>query len=269
MPTLLVVDDAEVDRRLIASLLEKQTDLEIQFAANGKQAMQSIRQDTPDLVLTDIVMPEMDGLQLLRQIRSLHPGTPVMLLTAHGNEATAIEALEQGAVSYVPKARQAQRLSETIHRVLDRLQAERRGRQVEGLEKLDCIFNLPSDKQVIAPTVNFVQQALAGSRMGDATERIRVGVALQEALENGVFHGQGDVRLKARLDSVVLRLAVSDQGEGFDVAETIRDASDCFAAGGVRGLMLITQFMDDVTFNPKGNQITMLKFLDPEEIDEG
>src|SRR5262245_29566653 len=121
MATVLVVDDSAVDRTLAGKLLEKRpglteveraTGLSAVFAANGREALAQMERATPDLVLTDLQMPEMDGLQLVEAIKARFPHVPVILMTAHGNEDTAVHALRHGAASYVPKPNLARDLLE-------------------------------------------------------------------------------------------------------------------------------------------------------------
>ena len=104
MTTILIVDDSEVDRRLVGGLLQRETNYEVRFAHNGREALNDIRKLVPDLVLTDMNMPERDGLGLVNAVRLHYPHVPVILMTAHGSDDLAIEALEQGAASYVPKS---------------------------------------------------------------------------------------------------------------------------------------------------------------------
>ena len=111
---ILVVDDSEVDRCLIGGLLSHQGDYRVHYADSGIAALSHIRESIPDLVISDLIMPEMDGLELVTQMRRLYPLVPVVLLTAHGNETIAFDALERGAASYVPKSRQAEKLVETV-----------------------------------------------------------------------------------------------------------------------------------------------------------
>ena len=80
-----------------------------------------MRHSLPDVVISDLVMPELNGLELIGQVRQNYPLVPVILLTALGNEEIAFEALEQGAASYVPKARQAECLADTVDRVAARV----------------------------------------------------------------------------------------------------------------------------------------------------
>src|SRR5690606_19706051 len=113
-----VVDDSAVDRRLVGGLLRQSPGLEVQYAGNGAEALEIIRLAPPDLVITDLQMPEMDGLALVQAMRREFPTIPVILITAHGSEELAVKALESGAVSYVPKGQLAQRLLTTVQQVL-------------------------------------------------------------------------------------------------------------------------------------------------------
>jgi CheY-like chemotaxis protein len=100
MPVVLVVDDSPVDRRLISGILQKSGRLRIETAVNGADAMERLRQVSPDIIVTDLTMPELDGLQLVTMVRLHFPKIPVVLVTAHGSESLAVQALEQGAASY-------------------------------------------------------------------------------------------------------------------------------------------------------------------------
>src|SRR5258708_1674282 len=117
MATVLIVDDSAVDQRRAEKLLIKDG-LTVVTANNGQEALAVMQKNLPDLVLTDMQMPQMDGLQLVEEIRGRFPSVPVVLMTAHGSEEIAVEALKKGAASYVPKRNLAEDLSETIDNVL-------------------------------------------------------------------------------------------------------------------------------------------------------
>src|SRR4051812_8454158 len=84
--TVLVVDDSAIDRHLAGAIVQKQEGWKASFAGNGVEALASLKSQQPDLVLTDMLMPEMDGLELVQAIRSQYPLLPVILMTAHGSE---------------------------------------------------------------------------------------------------------------------------------------------------------------------------------------
>src|SRR5688572_6531925 len=103
MPKVLVVDDAAVDRKLVGGLL-KAPNLTIEFAADGMEALAKIEVERPAIVVTDLVMPGMNGLELVGKIVAQYPALPVILMTGKGSEEIAVKALQAGASSYVPKS---------------------------------------------------------------------------------------------------------------------------------------------------------------------
>src|SRR5688500_14691956 len=118
MVKALVVDDSKVERLKIGGLLEQDDEIEVAYASDGKEALAKIEEWYPDIVITDLVMPEMDGLELVGEIRKRFPLVPVILSTSKGSEQTAVEALQRGAASYVPKRLLASDLRETVDQVL-------------------------------------------------------------------------------------------------------------------------------------------------------
>jgi len=99
---ILVVDDEESMCQYLAILLRKE-DYEVTTVNSGVQALQEIGQGHFDLVMTDIQMPKMDGIQLLKGIKALNPATPVIIMTAYASEQSAIDAVNLGAFSYLQK----------------------------------------------------------------------------------------------------------------------------------------------------------------------
>jgi anti-anti-sigma factor len=292
---ILVVDDSEVDRRLVGGLLSRHPDYNVRYADSGRSGLSRMRDEIPDLVITDLIMPETNGLELVAAVRQMYPQVPVILMTAYGNEAIAIEALERGAASYVPKSQQADRLLDTVARVLARIEAHRYQTHLRGCPaKLDCSFYLDSDPAMIPPLVDLVQQNLAVLGAGDTIDQIRIGIALEEALMNALLHGNLEISSKElnkvrressyegvcalteqrrrRMDlkdrrivvdvhitSHTARFVIRDEGAGFDRSSARRSAHDCFEKGNNRGSMLMYTLMDEVMYNDKGNEVTLIK----------
>jgi CheY-like chemotaxis protein len=295
LPTILIVDDYVIDRRIAGSIVEKFDGIKPTFATNGKEALDSIARHEPLLVLTDLQMPEMDGLALVEGIREQFPRLPVILMTAHGSEEVAIQALKAGAASYVPKKSLGYDLPKTIRQVLS-ISAENRKiqRLLSSLERRESTFKLENDPNLITPLIQMLQDDLGGMGLCDATARMRVGVALQEALSNALYHGNLEVssdlrqddertfhtlasarrtiepyrdrriRLQASLDREAAVFIIDDEGPGFDTSNLDRpiDPEDLMKIGG-RGMLLIRTFMDEVKFNEIGNQITLVKRANP------
>lgn len=299
MVEVLIVDDSSVERCLAGALLGAQSNVRVLFADNGRNALEKVRQSKPDVIVTDLVMPEMNGLEFLRASRKEFPSIPVILMTAHGNESLAVDALHDGAASYVPKAKRSERLVETVQRVLARTQVNRIqvGKLSQCFGILDATFCLDNDPECIPPVVDYVQQMISGLKLSDETERIRACVALEEALVNAMCHGnlelttddldksrsEGPNRLhemiaqrctqlpyrdrKIFLDVHVTncsaRFVVKDSGHGFDQASAYQAMRrNCFDGGSSSGVALMNMLMDEVSYNDEGNELTLIKISD-------
>src|SRR4051812_7121048 len=97
--TILVVDDAPVDRRKAGGLVEQALGWRVIDADHGLSALAAIERDRPQIVLTDLQMPQMNGLELVEAVKCKYPLIPVVLMTAFGSEEIAIQALQKGAAS--------------------------------------------------------------------------------------------------------------------------------------------------------------------------
>lgn len=291
MTSVLVVDDSPVDRHLAGSLLKEGGTYQVQFAEHGGQALELVRQSPPDIVVTDLQMPEVDGLALVQELKQSHPAVPVVLMTSQGSEAIAVQALKTGAASYLPKSRLAFELLQTIEDVLSVARADRQvGRLHECLTVSESRFTLDNNVDLVPPLVEHVRQEMLRVKLCDEGEMTRLGIALHESLVNAIDHGnlelssdlkaeddsryhdlakqrrnelpysQRRVRVHVRVTPDEARCSVVDEGPGFDPAglPDPTDPSNLERVFG-RGLLLIRTFMDEVTHNERGNEITMVK----------
>ena len=136
------------------------------------------------------MMPEMDGLELVTQIRRLHPGLPVVLLTAHGSEEVAVKALRSGAASYVPKKNLDRDLYRTLENVLAHCRTAKSDDQISAcLTATQSEFVLGNEADWIGPLVGRLQRELLRLQLFDDSTQMRIGMAVREALANGVEHG--------------------------------------------------------------------------------
>jgi CheY-like chemotaxis protein len=298
MATLLIVDDSEIDRRLVTGLLRGNPSWKTETVANGIEALGRLKQGGVDLVITDMQMPEMEGLELVKQMGIHYPQVPVILMTAHGSESLAIEALEQGAASYVPKSRLADMLEETIEQVLALAQTDRNYERLTACQtRAEFSFLLDNDTALIDPLVDLLQQIAFKMGLVNTNGRFRVGMALQQTILNSLYHGNLElsgeqiesareslmsgpatnlleqrrsqkpycdrrIHIDAKITPERLEVKVADEGPGFDVskAQALLDGLD-----GGRGLRLMRILMDEVQFNPKGNEVTLVKNREPAE----
>jgi CheY-like chemotaxis protein len=303
MPKILVVDDSPVDRQLVLGLLtkrpgltavEKRTGLAAAAVGSGKEALDVIDRDMPDLVLTDLQMPEMNGLELVEAVKARYPHLPVILMTAHGSEDIALQALQRGAAGYVPKRNLARDLLDTIDSTLHAAAAEKdEERVLRCLTEAESSFVLENDVSLVMPLVRHLEEPLKSLKLCNANGLLRTAVSLREALANAIEHGNlelsSDLRdtderaykqlreqrrlqepyasrrvyVQATFTPREAAYVVRDEGPGFEVAG-LPDHKDPAALekNDRRGLFLIRTFMDQVTHNEIGNQVTMVRHRD-------
>ena len=124
MWTVLVVDDNPVVRRLICELFTRESDFRVcAEAENGSEALLKVQQFEPDLVVTDLSMPQMNGLEEIRALNKLRLTTPVILYSAHMDSFVEKEAFAAGASAVVPKTNAVGVLIATARALLERLAA--------------------------------------------------------------------------------------------------------------------------------------------------
>lgn len=115
---VLIVDDAAFMRMMIKDILSKNGYNIAAEAENGKIAIEKYNEVKPDLVLMDITMPEMDGIQALKGIKTIDPNASVIMCSAMGQQAMVIEAIQSGAKDFIVKPFQAERVLEAVKKVI-------------------------------------------------------------------------------------------------------------------------------------------------------
>ena len=291
MPVILVVDDSKTDRVLIGELLRQQEiDWLVEFADSAEQAMVVLTNLAVDVVITDMVMPNASGMDLLSYVHKQIRPVPVVMVSGRGNDSTAAEAIRNGAASYVSKDDLAARLVETVRQVLDvRQSAQSYDCLFKSVKNLQIQLMLENDPTLLPPLVAALQQAALDMELINEESRVRLGVALDEALINAMYHGNLElppeelvnVRTKLRNGERVelvenrrntkpyserglhveaslcpekIEIVIRDGGNGF---------SRFFAADEEsRGMTLIQNIVDEVTFNESGNEIRIVKMKD-------
>ncbi len=135
---ILVVDDEEAIREVVSTMLESRG-YRCTAVSNGRAAQEVVRKETPDLVLSDMIMPEMDGIKLLSWMREHDPEVPVIMVTAIHDISTALEAIRRGAYDYILKPFEKDQLFLGVGRALQhrRLVLENRNYQIDLQERVD------------------------------------------------------------------------------------------------------------------------------------
>ena len=118
MKTVLIVDDAAFMRMMLKDILTKNGFTVVGEGINGVDAIEKYKELKPDIVTLDITMPEMDGLEALKELRRRGNSTPVIMCTAMGQQAMVMDAIQNGAKDFIVKPFQADRVIEAISKVI-------------------------------------------------------------------------------------------------------------------------------------------------------
>lgn len=290
---ILVVDDSPTDRLFIGHFLRRHPDFTVTFANDGIDAIELVKSQPPALIVSDLRMPGMNGLEFVKELKARDLNIPVILMTSFGSEQIAVDALTAGAASYVAKRNLESELVSTILSVLaiTERRANRR-RTLECLTYSESHFVLGNDASSVAHLISHLLDTAVTMKLLSGQEQTHVGIALQEALSNAIHHGnleldselrQVDERIyyaladqrrtqhpyadrKVYVDATLSRselsFVITDEGPGFDTTKVLDPTAEVnLDRIGGRGLLLISSFMDDVTYNDRGNQITMTKYV--------
>lgn len=295
-PKVLVVDDSPVDRQLAGGLLQKDPFIQVEYAENGPQALSQIKEFIPKLVVTDLVMPEMDGLDFVKEVVKRFPLLPVVLMTAHGNGSIAVQALKHGAASYIPKAQLGDRLLGTVQRLVGMVDGQYNyERLVDYQTRAEFSFRLDNKAGLIDHVVGLVYYTASYAHFSDGRGRLQMAEAIEQAMLNALYHGNLELSAKQISDAhkqslkgngpnlidqrqlkspyrdrriyfdfsitpEEARFVILDEGPGFDVT-TVPPADDpaILERAGGHGLILMQTFMDEVKFNDVGNEVVMVK----------
>ena len=117
-PTVLIVDDALFMRMMIRDILSKDGFEIAGEAENGAEAVERFKEVQPDLVTMDIVMPEMDGIEAVKQIMKIDPNAKILMCSAMGQQPLVVEALEAGAKDFIIKPFQPAKVIEAVEKAL-------------------------------------------------------------------------------------------------------------------------------------------------------
>ena len=296
---VLIVDDSDVDRLLMEGLLKKVPGFEVIGARDGVHALEQLKAWSIDMVITDIQMPRMDGLELIKAARKDYPDIPVVLTTGMGSEEIAAVALKSGAASYIPKSRLNKMLISTVEETFDMLSSERNyNRLLQRSMRSHFEFSLDNDPAQIPAFVDFTEKMLKGMTPLNRTDRLRVSMAVSQALNNALYRGNLEIGAHYKIptpnspgiefDEIVTeRLAsapwkdrkilvameirrtgfgirIRDDGPGFDTSNV-----GSWTNPTLRGVILMKSFMDEVIFSGNGNDVEMRLTFAPGENTKG
>ena len=186
MAKILVIDDERAIRNTLKDILEYEK-YQVELAANSNLALEMVKNNEFDIILCDIKMPEMDGLELLPHLLKVQPDTPIVMISGHGNIDTAVEAIKKGAYDFIEKPLDLNRLLITIRNAMDKstlvLETKTLRKKVEQkyqivgqsaaiasiLEMTDKVA--PTDARVLITGANGSGKELIARRLHDLSNR--------------------------------------------------------------------------------------------------
>jgi len=259
----LIVDNDPAHAHTVSEILER-IGYECEVATSGPEGLRRVEQDTYDVVVTDLVMNDVDGMELLRRTKELLPNCEVIMVTGHASVAGAVEAMQQGAFNYLEKPITSQRLRAVFERAVDAVALRRQN--IELTQRLDERFGFEgiiyaSDK------MKLVIDRLKRISPTDATVLITGESGTGKELIAQAIH-QNSPRKNKRVVPLNARAVAENLVESelfghvkgaFTDAVTDRVGAFEYANGG-------TLFLDEVGDMPMSTQVKLLRVLEEHQI---
>lgn len=275
MKHILVADDDSLTLELIQHIL-RAPGVELTLARDGREAFSQLQRSPFDLVLTDISMPHMDGLELLRRAKELRPSLKVIVMTGYNTPENVVASIKSQAFDYVAKPFAVELLRDVVKTALEAAAGEIEVlvAQPEWIE-----LRVPCDLAVAQRLHRFLREVEADL---PADVREAAGIAFREMLTNAIEHGghfdpdQKVTICYIRLKRMIL-YRISDPGHGFRfdelahaaVTNPIEDPTRHLTVraekglrGGGFGILLTRNVADELIYNEKQNEVLFVKYLD-------
>lgn len=259
---VLIVDDDPASRRLLEVRL-RPLECDVATAGNGEQALTIIRKDVPDLVLLDLQMPKMGGIEVLRALRKEEINVPVIVITAHGSIETAVEAMKEGAYDFITKPVDASHFDIVVLKLLER----------EGLKRELELFSEDADKRyrLVVGKSNKMDEAVTTAKKA-ATSKATVLLLGESGTGKEIFaraiHNWSERRSQpfvaincVGLSKELLESELFGHEKGsFTGADQLKKGKMELANGG-------TVFLDEIGDVSQELQTKLLRFLQEREFD--
>lgn len=257
---ILVVDDESAARSALTELLREEG-YQVRSAGDGYKALGQLEDWTPELVITDVKMPGMDGIELMRKIREKYEATGIVVMTAFGSVENAVEAMHQGADDYLTKPVHFPELLIVVRRVLNHYELRRENVRLRHAlsepakdEELEWIGQSKASRELmglVRQVSDSDASVLISGESGTGKETVARALHEWGSRKDGPF-----VSLHcAALSESVLEAELFGHEEGaFAGAHGQRDGRIAKAAGG-------TLFLDEVADIPPAVQVKLLRFL--------
>jgi CheY-like chemotaxis protein len=292
-PRVLFVDDEADIRKLLINLFKKDGRYELDTAADGRKGLEAVANGDFDLIVTDLKMPNLGGIEFIQELRKTHPHTPFIVFTGYGEIEDAIEALRLGAFNFLRKPWDLNQIIPAVEKALSVVtRTAKRARVFNMIRTLQVDIVLPpllSEKDLV---IEHLIDPLVPMGLADDSDVRNVFLALDEVINNAIVYGaleidssvrdeedghrkfhslilerekdatfrDREILVKATYSPTEAVFQITDPGKGFDYAHLPdpTDPANLMREHG-RGLLLVQCFMDGLSFNPQGNEVTLIK----------
>lgn len=287
---ILIADDKEHMRRVLVEHLKNKGFIPIE-AENGQRAVELFPIIKPKIVIADVVMPKMGGLEVLESIKKIDKSAIVILMTGYGSEEVLIKALRQGANNFYRKPFEINELSDWIINLINQEESEQNFQSLFSphIVSEEKHFCFPTAEANLIPIISqigisfphfFEEDDIMNLKIGmeemlsNAIEHGNLGIGSEEkntALEQGRFGELVAERLKMNnnaqkmvyvdyiADSEKIEIIIRDQGPGFAWQDIPPPSPQNLVQLNGRGIFLARVFYDEVIFNQKGNEVRLIK----------
>lgn len=258
---ILIIDDSEEIRTSLSQIVE-QLDVTPLTASNGLEALNLMQSEKIDLIITDLMMPEMDGLQFIVECRKLNHRIPIAVISGYGDIKNATFALTRGAFNFITKPFTVKDVENIIRKGL-------RLRELSlGTDKLlknirnSTELTIPSYQHLLPSVTFYILKECQWRGIDDENLLNNISVCTDEILTNAIIHGnKGNpdktISVTLTFTPEKFSLTIQDEGEGFDVGTFSQEIKDTFLEiPSKRGLFIVKYLMDEISFNTSGNAIT-------------
>ncbi|NWF72644.1 MAG: response regulator [Nitrospirae bacterium] len=286
--TLLVVAD-NADTQAVILEHAKAQGHSVISASTPALGLATFDMTQPDIVITDLFLPEQDGIMLVKQIHERRPACPVLLLTDAGRAESTMAGLRAGALDYVEQPIHQDAFAQVLNRAIHSLPAS--VDDAPGVERLEYVLVMGPDPGYVESTVTWLIQGTAMGLM--EARQLHLRAALQELVMNAVEHGCLELRYHDKIEAMakdqyddlirqrrqesrfrdrrvtiraiydkqrrVLTYLIADEGKGFNWKARAASRQDICPTGDAsgRGIFLAQSFFPDIAYNDRGNEVIL------------
>lgn len=298
MPRILVLDDVAVDRALLCGLLASIPNADVVEFESADMALRYLEQSGSDLVVTDLEMPGMDGLDFTNAIRRIRRNLPVIVTTGQGDEDACEAALRAGAADFVPKSRLGQWLVPVATYLLELAHSDRANPNLlQHIVTAKFSFTLGNSLEMIPTVADFVRHMIGGLWDCDEAEQVRDAMILELAMTYAVlysnlelddddFEGQSpwtiragnsialgrleldpyrrrNLYLNAEVSLTEARITLRSDGRRLLPADATQPATWCDQCGTLsRTLLMLNMLLDETSFQESENELVLVRHRD-------